>query len=78
MPETAKALLAEMERTNRLLALLLVKGDTQKQAIEVLSSAGLRPAEIAETLGTTSGTVRTALAGIRKKVKTSRAARSSK
>ena len=66
MPETPKELATELRRTNRLLALLLVKGDKQKPAIAALNGAGLAPKEIAEILGTTPGTVSATLSNMKK------------
>jgi DNA-binding NarL/FixJ family response regulator len=45
----------------------LIKEITQARKIEILSSVGLAPKEIAEILGTTPNTVSVTLSGIRKK-----------
>ena len=44
-----------------------MKGEQQTRAIALLSSAGLGPKEIAETLGTTAGTVSVTLTSLKKK-----------
>jgi DNA-directed RNA polymerase specialized sigma24 family protein len=60
----------KMDRVIRLLALNLIKDmKTQKEKILTLSSFGFGPSEIAELLGTTSGTVSVALSQARKKKK---------
>ena len=51
----------ELMKTNKLLALLLVKGSSQTNAILTLSSVGFKPKEIAEFLGTNSHLVSVAL-----------------
>ncbi len=52
------------------LALNLVKdAKTQKEKIVTLSALGLKPAQIAGLLGTTSNTVSVALSGVKKKGK---------
>lgn len=51
----------------RLTAIGLFTDKTQKEKIELLGTAGLQPKEIADLLGTTSGTVSVTLSGIRKK-----------
>ena len=51
----------------RLTAMGLFGEKTQREKIELLSSAGLQPKEIADLLGTTPNTVSVALSGIRKK-----------
>lgn len=63
-----------VESTNRLLRVviaLLIRRDgeqvlTLKQQIEFLDKLGMRPTEIAETLGKTPGHINKELAGIRK------------
>ena len=67
----------DMERVERLLALLLVeilKGASQEQKAWRLNQAGFSNAEIAELLDTTSAVVATHLSARRKKskVKTTR------
>jgi DNA-directed RNA polymerase specialized sigma24 family protein len=51
----------------RLLAGSIGIGRPQRERIALLSGAGLPPREIAQVLGTTSNTVRVALAGIRRR-----------
>lgn len=51
----------------RLTAIGLFGDKTQREKIEMLSSAGMQPKEIADLLGTTANTVNVALSGIRKK-----------
>lgn len=58
--------LGELRKISRLLTLLVTTDMSQKQKIEVLSSAGLQPKEIAELIGTTPNTVSVRLAEIRK------------
>jgi hypothetical protein len=50
------------------MAIGLPKEISQTKKIEILSSVGLAPKEIAEILGTTSNTVSVTLSGIRKKL----------
>lgn len=64
-----ESLLGEMRTTNRLLALILMKGSTQTQAIADLRRAALQPKDIAELLDTTSNTVRVALSTMKAKRK---------
>ena len=59
-------LLEEAQRTTRLLAILVTTGKKQREQIALLSQAGFPPKEIAELIGTTSNTVRVALAMLRK------------
>lgn len=59
-------LTAEVRRTNRLLAVLAVKGMEQRQAIAFLETAGFRPAEIATALGITRNAVNITLHRLRK------------
>lgn len=58
--------LGELRKISRLLTLVVTTDMSQKQKIEVLSSAGLQPKEIAELIGTTPNTVSVRLAEIRK------------
>lgn len=50
----------------RLLAEIALRDKKQVEKIEVLSRAKFQPRDIAEMLGTTSGTVRVALVGVRR------------
>lgn len=54
-------------RLTNLVALLLVKGESQNEKIRTLSAAGYQPNEIAELLDTTSNTVSVTLHKLRKK-----------
>lgn len=60
------ALLAELKRTNHLLAVMAVKGMEQRQAIAFLDGAGFRPADIATAIGVTRNAVSITLHRIRK------------
>jgi len=51
----------------RLLAILATRDKRQVESIELLSSAGFQPKDIAALLGTTSNTVRVAQSGLRRK-----------
>lgn len=58
--EMSKAIDAKLQITNRLLAILVARAD-QRQAIPLLSSAGLQSTEIAVAVGMTPNAVRVAL-----------------
>ena len=58
---------SKLDTLIRLTAIGLFGDKTQRDKIELLSSAGLQPKEIADLLGTTPNTVNVALSGIRKK-----------
>ena len=62
-------ILVELRRISKLLVLLVTKDQIQKKRIDTLATVGFQPKEIAALLGTTSGTVRAALSGIRKSKK---------
>lgn len=62
----------------RLTAIGLFGEKTQRERIELLSSAGLQPKEIADLLGTTPNTVNVALSGMRKKKRKKAASRKGK
>jgi DNA-directed RNA polymerase specialized sigma24 family protein len=51
----------ELHRTSRLLALLLVKGESQPEKIRALNSAGFQNSEIADLLGVPANTVNVTL-----------------
>lgn len=51
----------QLERLGKMLALLLVKGESQTQKIRTLSTAGFSNAEIAELLGITANAVSVSL-----------------
>jgi DNA-directed RNA polymerase specialized sigma24 family protein len=54
-------LAGEVRRTSRLLALLLVKGESQHEKIRVLCSVGFPNNEIADLLGIPANTVKVTL-----------------
>jgi hypothetical protein len=56
----------KMDMLVRLSAIALINGKRQKDQIRLLSIAGMRPAEIAELIGTTPNTVNVALSSLRK------------
>jgi DNA-binding NarL/FixJ family response regulator len=56
-----------MERITNLLALLLVKGESQPDKIQTLSAAGFQNTDIARLLGVTPNTINVALHRMRKK-----------
>lgn len=56
-----------MERLTGLLALLLVKGESQPEKIRTLAAVGFQNKEIARLLGVTANTVNIVLHRIRKK-----------
>jgi hypothetical protein len=62
-------ILGELKKMNTLLALLVTKGNSQSEKIEMLSRVGFTPKEIADYIGTTSNTVSVALNAMKKKVK---------
>jgi transcriptional regulator len=53
--------ITELKNLNKLLVLLLTKGQTQTESIILLNKAGFQQKIIAEYLGTTSNTVNVAL-----------------
>jgi hypothetical protein len=61
--------LNEVHRLTRLVAVLGTEGKPQREQIRILALAGFPPKDIAAFIGTTSNTVRVALAGLRKKGK---------
>ena len=63
-------ILQELRRISKLLALTVTGDMKQKEKIELLSSIGFQPKEIADLIGTTPGTVSVALVDIRKKAQT--------
>ena len=51
-------LLNEQKKTNKLLAILVLRGiDSKTEQILLLSDAGFKPSEIADIVGTTPNTV---------------------
>ena len=57
----------EFSRLTRLLALLVVKGESQAEKIQMLSAVGFANTEIAELLGTTANAINVALHRLRTK-----------
>jgi DNA-binding CsgD family transcriptional regulator len=57
----------QLERLTRLLALLVVKGESQAEKIQLLSGAGFANTEIAELLGLTANAVNVARHRLRSK-----------
>lgn len=57
----------ESKVVRRLLALSLIDGKKQREAIALLSIAGMDRHEIAEMVGTTAGTVSVEISNIRKR-----------
>ena len=57
----------QLDRLTRLLALLVVKGESQAEKIHLLSGAGFANTEIAELLGLTANAVNVALHRLRSK-----------
>lgn len=56
-----------LDRLTRLLALLVVKGESQAEKIQLLSGAGFANTEIADLLGLTPNAVNVALHRLRSK-----------
>ena len=57
----------QLEKLTRLLALLVVKSESQPEKIKILASAGFTNVEIAEMLGLTGNAVNVALHRLRAK-----------
>ena len=57
----------QMEKLTRLLALLVVKGESQPEKIKLLAGAGFTNIEIAQLLGLTGNAVNVALHRLRSK-----------
>jgi DNA-directed RNA polymerase specialized sigma24 family protein len=57
----------QLDRLTRLLALLVVKGESQAEKIQLLSGAGFANTEIAELLGLTANAVNVTLHRLRSK-----------
>ena len=64
-----EAILNELRHIKKLLVLLCVKDLEQKKQIQMLKSAGFKPKEIAELIGTTANTVSVGLNKIKKEGK---------
>ena len=67
--DDSNALLSEVRRLTRLVAVFGTEGKSQREQIRTLASAGFPPKDIAALIGTTANTVRVALTDIRKKGK---------
>ena len=65
--ETLKQIDSKLSTLVRLISLDIVKGRTFVEQIELLSNAGLTPAEIATVLGKTPNNIRVQLHYVRKK-----------
>lgn len=63
----ARSSVQQLDRLTRLLALLVVKGESQAEKIQLLSGAGFASTEIAELLGLTANAVNVALHRLRSK-----------
>lgn len=68
-------ILHELQRISKLLVLIAMRDQSQKDQITVLSRIGFEPREIADLLGTTANTVNVTLARIRKEAKTGKGTR---
>lgn len=66
----SEEILQELQRISKLLALTVTRELKQREKIELLSSIGFQPKEIANLIGTTPGTVSVTLVNIRKKAQT--------
>ncbi len=65
---SAMELLEELKKTNKLLAILVLRGfENKTEQILLLSQAGFMPGEIASMVGTTSNTVSVTVARSKKK-----------
>lgn len=58
---------SQLEKLTRLLALLVIKGESQPEKIKMLAGAGFTNIEIAELLGVTGNAVNVALHRLRAK-----------
>lgn len=65
--ETSAGDTKQLEKLTKLLALLVVKGESQAEKIKMLAGAGFANIEIAELLGLTANAVNIALHRIRAK-----------
>lgn len=69
MAETQQEMLKELRIIRMMTVAQAVKDMKQIDAIALMANAGFSPRDIAESLGTTPGTVSVALVGLRKKGK---------
>lgn len=65
--EGSSALPTQLEKLTRLLALLIVKDESQAEKVKMLAGAGFTNTEIAQTLGLTANAVNVALHRLRKR-----------
>ena len=65
--EMSRTNVPNLDRITRLLALLVVKGESQGEKVRLLSGAGFANTEIAEMLGLTANAVNVALHRARSK-----------
>jgi len=68
-PESAGASIKHLERLTRLVALLVVKGESQNEKISVLANSGFSNIELAGLLGLSPNTVNLSLHRTRAKKK---------
>jgi len=59
------SLVIDLRRLTKLLALILIKGESQTEKIRALNAAGFAPTEMALLLGTTVNTINVTLHKIR-------------
>ena len=69
MAEVQQEILKELRIIRMMAVAQAVKDMKQIEAIALLANAGFEPREVAESLGTTPGTVSVALVGLRRKGK---------
>jgi predicted Rossmann fold nucleotide-binding protein DprA/Smf involved in DNA uptake len=62
-------ILKELQQIKRLLVILCIKEQPQKEKIKILSNVGFQPKEIADLIGTTAHTVSVILSNIKKEAK---------
>ncbi len=64
--KSTQILFKKLDSILKLMVLIMAEGKNQSEQMQLLSAAGFQPKEIAETLGTTSNTVRVTLSSLRK------------
>jgi DNA-binding CsgD family transcriptional regulator len=62
-------LLAEQQKTNKLLAVLVTRDLSRTEQVLLLNNAGFKPSEIAGLIGTTPNTVSVTIAQNKRKTK---------
>jgi DNA-directed RNA polymerase specialized sigma24 family protein len=67
MADPEEATIDKLDQILRVLVMLATRGLKQRDQIAMLDQVGFQPKDIAELLGTSSGTVRVELVGLRKK-----------